>query len=117
MAALLVALALVHGVSSLRLGRPTLRRVSARAARLHHSWAPQDLTRDRPGYAPIPDDDYVKQYQRNPELWPVEFFLIVYRRREGETSVLVRESANGTSPLNTGDLKRNLLKYPKAVFS
>ena len=67
-----------------------------------HSWEPQDLTQDRPGCVPIPDDDYVKQYQRNPELWPVEFFLIVYRRRGGETSVLVRESANGTSKWGVG---------------
>ena len=73
-----------------------------------HSWEPQDLTQDRPGCVPIPDDDYVKQYQRNPALWPVEFFLIVYRRTRNaatqklETSVLVRKSANGTSKWGVG---------------
>ncbi|KAH8089949.1 hypothetical protein JL720_6243 [Aureococcus anophagefferens] len=36
--------------------------------------------RDNAGCEPIPDDDYVKQYQRDPALWPVEFFIIVYRR-------------------------------------
>ena len=30
-----------------------------------HAWAPQDLTKDRAGFAPIPDNDYVKQYERN----------------------------------------------------
>ena len=49
-----------------------------------HAWAPQDLTKDRAGFAPIPDNDYVKQYERNRALWPVEFFVIVYRRiRDG----------------------------------
>lgn len=72
------------------------------------TWAPQDLTKDCPGYAPIPEEDYVKQYQRNPELWPVEFFLIAYRRRRNkntqkrETQVLVRRSANGTSKYGVG---------------
>ena len=27
-----------------------------------HAWAPQDLTKDRAGFAPIPDNDYVKKY-------------------------------------------------------
>ena len=42
-----------------------------------HAWAPQDLTKDRAGFAPIPEDDYVKQYEHNQALWPVEFFVIV----------------------------------------
>ena len=68
-----------------------------------HSWAPQDLTRDSAGFAPIPDNDYVKQYERNPALWPVEFFVIVYRRiRDGTAEVLVRRSANGTSKYGVG---------------
>ena len=72
------------------------------------SWQPQDLTKDCPGHESIPDDDYVKRYQQNPELWPVEFFLIVYRRRRNkranrsETQVLVRKSANGTSKWGVG---------------
>ena len=69
------------------------------------TWSPQDLTADNCGYVPIPDDDYVKQYQRNPELWPVEFFVIPYRRREQRgttTQVLVRASANGTSRWGLG---------------
>ena len=53
---------------------------------MQHSWSPQDLTKDCPGFLPIPDDDYVKKYQRNPELWPVEFFLIAYRRIRNTTS-------------------------------
>ena len=75
---------------------------------LQHTWSPQDLTQDNPGFLPIPDDDYVKQYQKHPELWPVEFFLIVYRRRRNtrtqkcETQVLVRRSANGTSKWGVG---------------
>ncbi len=68
-----------------------------------HSWAPQDLTRDNAGFAPIPDDDYVKKYERNQALWPVEFFVIVYRRiRDGTAEVLVRRSANGTSKYGVG---------------
>ena len=67
------------------------------------SWSPQDLTKDCPGFLPLPADDYVKQYQRRPELWPVEFFLIVYRRtKHKETQVLVRASANGTSKWGVG---------------
>lgn len=74
----------------------------------HHTWSPQDLTKDSVGYVPIPDDDYVKQYQKYPELWPVEFFVIVYRRIENtktkklETQILVRKSANGTSKWGLG---------------
>ena len=68
-----------------------------------HSWAPQDLTKDRAGFAPIPDNDYVKKYERNQALWPVEFFVIVYRRiRDGTAEVLVRRSANGTSKYGVG---------------
>ena len=51
------------------------------------TWRPQDLTKGSPGYDPIPDDDYIKKYERNPELWPVEFFIIAYRRKERETQV------------------------------
>ena len=73
-----------------RMGRagPALAR-GARGTRprlLATSWAPQDLTRDVPGRAPIPDEDYVKQYQKHPELWPVEFFVIVYRRVRSTTT-------------------------------
>lgn len=71
-------------------------------SRLQHTWAPQDLTRDNAGFAPIPDDDYIKQYQANPSLWPVEFFVIVYRRIRGSAEVLVRRSANGTSKYGVG---------------
>ncbi|CAB9506401.1 expressed unknown protein [Seminavis robusta] len=69
-----------------------------------HTWSPQDLTKDVDGFQPIPDNDYVKQYERNPELWPVEFFLIAYRRTQSGTTtqVLVRESANGTSKWGVG---------------
>jgi hypothetical protein len=76
--------------------------------RMQHTWSPQDLTKDTPGCLPIPDDDYVKKYQTNPELWPVEFFLIVYRRAQNkktlqkETQILVRRSANGTSQWGLG---------------
>ncbi len=66
------------------------------------TWAPQDLTKGSPGYDPIPDDDYIKKYERNPELWPVEFFIIAYRRKERETQVLVRRSANLTSRYGVG---------------
>ena len=77
--------------------------LKAPTSRLHPTWAPQDLTRDNPGFAPIPDDDYVKQYERNQALWPVEFFVIVYRRiRDGTAEVLVRRSANGTSKYGVG---------------
>lgn len=75
---------------------------------MQHTWSPQDLTKDSPEFLPIPDDDYVKKYQKNPELWPVEFFLIAYRRtknketQKGETQILVRESANGTSKWGVG---------------
>jgi hypothetical protein len=73
-----------------------------------YTWLPQDLTQDIPGFLPIPNDDYVKKYQRNPELWPVEFFLITYRRirkdnnKTQRTQVLVRKSANGTSKYGVG---------------
>ncbi len=68
------------------------------------TWSPQDLTKDNPGFPKIPNDDYIKQYQENPELWPVEFFLIAHRRSKsnGETQVLVRRSANGTSKYGVG---------------
>mmetsp|Transcript_32208 Transcript_32208/g.94818 ORF Transcript_32208/g.94818 Transcript_32208/m.94818 type:complete len:413 (-) Transcript_32208:181-1419(-) len=70
-------------------------------------WAPQDLTADNDGCVPIPDDDYVKQYQRNPtKLWPVEFFVVAHRRNAaksgGQTEILVRRSANGTSKYGLG---------------
>ena len=68
------------------------------------SWSPQDLTADNEGFPPIPADDYIKQYQRNPKLWPVEFFVIAHRRNEntGQTELLVRRSANGTSKYGLG---------------
>ena len=72
------------------------------------TWSPQDLTKDSPGFLPIPDDDYVKKYQQIPALWPVEFFIIVYRRKRSkktekcQTQILVRESANGTSQWGVG---------------
>ena len=84
--------------------QPTVRATTA----MQYTWSPQDLTRDCPGFLPIPEDDYVKKYQKNPELWPVEIFLIAYRRRRNkttqqiETQVLVRASANGTSKWGLG---------------
>ena len=67
------------------------------------TWSPQDLTKKQPGFPPVPDDDYIKKYQKNPELWPVEFFLIAYRRTsDGKTEVLVRRSSNGTSKWGVG---------------
>ena len=42
-------------------------------------WTPRDLTKDNPGFVPIPPSDYIKKYQASPELWPVEFFVIAYR--------------------------------------
>ncbi|KAL3922456.1 MAG: hypothetical protein SGILL_002197 [Bacillariaceae sp.] len=74
-----------------------------------HVWRPQDLTKDNPGFLPIPEHDYIKQYQANPlELWPVEFFVVPYRRvlneqsGKKETQILVRPSANGTSKWGLG---------------
>ena len=69
------------------------------------SWSPQDLTADNDGFAPIPNDDYIKEYQRNPtQLWPVEFFVIALRRNDNtdRTEILVRRSANGTSKYGLG---------------
>ncbi|KAL9180737.1 hypothetical protein ACHAXT_011190 [Thalassiosira profunda] len=72
------------------------------------TWAPQDLTANNAGCPPIPDDDYIKRYQSNPELWPVEFFVVAYRRikipstQKKETQILVRRSANGTSKFGLG---------------
>jgi len=78
----------------------------------HHqrrcTWSPQDLTANVPRYPQIPEDDYIKKYQTNPELWPVEFFVIAYRRiqnketKQYETQILVRKSANGTSKYGLG---------------
>ncbi len=72
-----------------------------------HTWSPQDLTKDNPGFQKIPNDDYIKLYQVNPELWPVEFFLIAHRQSKSEkgcveTQALVRRSANGTSKYGVG---------------
>jgi len=54
---------------------------------MYHTWSPQDLTKDKLGFEPIPDDDYIKRYQGSPgELWPVEFFLIAYRRTTDEAT-------------------------------
>ena len=92
-----------------RLVRPVMAAAPSKASQgEHHVWLPQDLTIDAPGFLPIPPDDYVKKYQKNPELWPVELFLIVYRRtrsdatRKSETQLLVRRSANGTSKWGVG---------------
>lgn len=38
-------------------------------------WTPQDLTKDNPGFVPIPPSDYIKKYQASPELWPVDFAM------------------------------------------
>lgn len=72
-----------------------------------HTWSPQDLTKDLPGFVPIPEHDYIKKYQSNPhELWPVEFFIIAYRRQQKNNKItiqiLVRKSANGTSKWGLG---------------
>jgi hypothetical protein len=81
---------------------------SSDSATIEHTWSPQDLTKDNPEFQKIPDDDYIKIYHENPELWPVEFFLIAYRRSKTdeagrtETQVLVRKSANGTSKYGVG---------------
>jgi hypothetical protein len=82
------------------------------------NWSPQDLTKDNhPNFLPIPANDYIKKYQANPQLWPVEFFVIAYRRhhvkhnssssssthqQKRETQILVRKSANGTSKYGVG---------------
>ncbi len=68
-------------------------------------WHPQDLTTDNEGFPPIPDDDYIKRYQRSPaKLWPVEFFVIAHRlnSESRQTELLVRRSANGTSKYGLG---------------
>ena len=63
-----------------------------------------DLTRDIPGSVAIPADDYIKKYQSDPDrLWPVEFFVVAYRRSPSAgVEVLVRSSANGTSKYGLG---------------
>ena len=72
------------------------------------TWSPQDLTANVPGYPQIPEDDYIKKYHQHPEFWPVEFFVIAYRRiqnketKQYETQILVRRSANGTSKYGLG---------------
>lgn len=66
------------------------------------SWTPQDLTKNNDGFLPIPDDDYIKMYRQKPELWPVEFFIVAYRRLKNKTQILVRRSANGTSKYGLG---------------
>ena len=81
---------------------PGLAHTAHRRPTMKVTWAPEALTKDRPGFPPIPDDDYVRQYQRRTELWPVEFFLIAYRRRKNKTQILVRKSANGTSKWGVG---------------
>ncbi|KAH8098247.1 hypothetical protein JL720_1181 [Aureococcus anophagefferens] len=80
----LIALVTLRGVAALqRPRRPASLHRLRRGAGPTHAWSNQDLTTDNAGCEPIPDDDYVKQYQRDPALWPVEFFIIVYRRRRG----------------------------------
>ena len=94
--------ALAGCAASLRIGRAGAR-VPLRREAQPQSLAFQDLTKDRAGYDPIPETDYVKQYQADPALWPVEFFTIAYRReRAGETSLLVRRSSNGTAKYGSG---------------
>ena len=70
------------------------------------TWEPQDLTQDKEGYPPIPPNDYIKQYQASPTcLWPVEFFVVAYRRnpiKAGQVELLVRPSSNGTSKYGLG---------------
>jgi len=69
------------------------------------TWHPQDLTADNEGFPPLPDDVYIKRYQRSPaKLWPVEFFVIAHRRNSEsrQTELLVRRSANGTSKYGLG---------------
>ena len=73
-----------------------------------HTWSPQDLTDENGKFMPIPTNDYIKKYQSNQDLWPVEFFIIPYRRIENartkmdETQILVRKSANGTAKYGLG---------------
>ena len=100
----LLALVTLRGVAALqRPRRPASLHRLRRGASPTHAWSNQDLTTDNAGCEPIPDDDYVKQYQRDPALWPVEFFIIVYRRRRGAApEALVRRSANGTSKWGLG---------------
>lgn len=75
------------------------------------SWSPQDLDKETPGYPPIPQDDYIHQYQKNPDLWPIEFFILPYRRQNEKessqrkiptTQILVRKSSNGTAKYGLG---------------
>ena len=72
------------------------------------TWSPQDLTANVSGYQQIPENDYIKKYQKNPLLWPVEFFVIAYRRiqnketQQYETQILVRRSSNGTAKYGLG---------------
>ena len=103
-------------VSSFAIGRPCFlptRRLTSISIRsgpdeIDITWSPQDLTKNKPGFLPIPDDDYIKLYQEHTQLWPVEFFVIAYRRIENkskqqyETQILVRKSANGTSKYGLG---------------
>lgn len=94
---------------------------------IHTTWKPQDLTKSIPGYLSLPDNDYIKKYQTNSKLWPVEFFVIAYRHQKkkqqqmdddnnnnnnnkktitknnmDEIQILVRKSANGTSKWGLG---------------
>ena len=73
-------------------------------------WTPQDLTQDVPGFPAIPEEDYIRLYQQRPiDLWPVEFFVIPYRRicstndsTSRTTQLLVRSSSNGTAQWGLG---------------
>eukprot|EP00536_Pseudo-nitzschia_multiseries_P004616 jgi/Psemu1/10371/gm1.10371_g len=98
--------------------RPTHIHLSDASLTAEHTWTPEDLTSDNSGFRTIPDDDYIKKYQEHPELWPVEFFVVPYRRRRSartnvdnddpgagagaETQILVRKSSNGTSRYGLG---------------
>ena len=81
-----------HHRRSLLRYRNSLHAATPKVVEEHCSWSPQDLTANNPGCIPIPDDDYIKKYQSNSELWPVEFFVIAYRRFKNEIQILVRRS-------------------------
>lgn len=91
-----------HHHRSLLRYRNSLHAATPKVVEEHSSWSPQDLTANNPGFLPIPGDDYIKKYQSNSELWPVEFFVIAYRRFKNEIQILVRRSANGTSKYGLG---------------
>jgi hypothetical protein len=80
-----------------------------------HVWTPQNLTEVIPGFLPIPKDDYIKLYQANPQqLWPVECFIVPYRRVSAahhNLLMLVRPSANGTSKWGLGTRSSDAMAF------